>query len=44
MRVRRARLERLTGWVERYVDAGEIPFGHVRLSRGGDVVFESAVA
>lgn len=38
-----ARLERLTGWMERYVDAGKIPFGHVRLSRGGDVVFDSAV-
>ena len=38
-----ARLERLTGWMERYVDAGKIPFGHVLLSRGGDVVFDSAV-
>ena len=37
------RLDRLTGWMQRYVDAGKIPFGHVVVSRDGAAIFESHV-
>lgn len=36
-----ARLDRLTGWMQRYIDAGKIPFGHVVVSRSGVPIFSS---
>ena len=38
-----ARLDRLTNWMQRYVDAGKLPFGHVVVSRHGQPVFSSHV-
>jgi CubicO group peptidase (beta-lactamase class C family) len=38
-----SRLDRLTQWMQRYVDAGKIPFGHVVVSRDGKPVFSSHV-
>ena len=38
-----SRLDRLTHWMQRYVDAGKIPFGHVVVSRDGQPVFSSHV-
>lgn len=38
-----SRLDRLTHWMQRYVDAGKIPFGHVVVSRDGQPVFSSYV-
>lgn len=38
-----ARLDRLTTWMQRYVDAGKIPFGHVTVMREGAEVFSSHV-